>query len=321
MGKVSKALFAPLLAGLGLACTLSAPLAACTGAPAGLSIASWSIQLQDLALEPLRDSPADLLVIDYSRDGLASGRLSAAEVAGLRCRPDGRRRLVVGYLSIGEAESYRYYWQRSWNRAPPAWLGAENRNWPGNFRTRYWAPEWQAILFGSAESYLDTIIAAGFDGVFLDGVDSFAYWRDSQAAAPDEMADLVIRLAAYARRQHACFLVLPLNPGALLTEQRFRTAISGVVVEDLFYGEGRDGKPNRQDSIATALGHLAPAQAEHLPILALEYLRSGERRAALAADAARLGLLPTFGARLLQHPSDPVAATAPLPPFRARCAG
>ena len=53
-------------------------------------------------------------------------------------KPDGGARIVLAYLSIGEAEDYRSYWQRDWSVSPPAWLGAENPDWPGNYAVNYW---------------------------------------------------------------------------------------------------------------------------------------------------------------------------------------
>ena len=45
---------------------------------------------------------------------------------------------VLCYLSIGEAESYRPYWQKSWKTEKPAFLLKENPNWAGNYRVKYW---------------------------------------------------------------------------------------------------------------------------------------------------------------------------------------
>ncbi|TAN37800.1 MAG: hypothetical protein EPN23_04615 [Verrucomicrobia bacterium] len=44
------------------------------------------------------------------------------------------------YLSIGEAGDYRGYWEKEWSAQPPTWLGAENPDWKGNFKVRYWQP-------------------------------------------------------------------------------------------------------------------------------------------------------------------------------------
>lgn len=57
------------------------------------------------------------------------------------------------------------------------WLVEENPNWPGNYKVRYWMSEWQALFFGSAEAYLNKVLAAGFDGAYLDLIDAFEYFE------------------------------------------------------------------------------------------------------------------------------------------------
>jgi cysteinyl-tRNA synthetase, unknown class len=126
-------------------------------------------------LATLAATDYDLLLIDAFFD---EDPLTPAEVARLKTKANGGDRLVVAYLSIGEAEDYRYYWRASWTQAPPSWLAAENPDWPGNFKVRYWNPEWQAIVFGTPDSYLGRILAAGFDGVYLDVVEAFEYFED-----------------------------------------------------------------------------------------------------------------------------------------------
>lgn len=57
-------------------------------------------------------------------------------------------------MSIGEAENYRYYRRHEWDQKKPAWLDAENPNWSGNFKVKYWDSEWQKIIYGNDDSYL-----------------------------------------------------------------------------------------------------------------------------------------------------------------------
>ena len=45
---------------------------------------------------------------------------TAAEVERLKQKANGGKRLVICYMSIGEAEDYRYYWQSEWKRNKPA---------------------------------------------------------------------------------------------------------------------------------------------------------------------------------------------------------
>jgi len=117
----------------------------------------------------------DCLIIDAFIDDVP---LTVAQVAALKVKPDGGRRLVLAYMSIGEAEDYRYYWQSDWSTNPPDWLTEENPDWPGNYKVRYWMPEWQAVIFGSAAAYLDRLLAAGFDGAYLDIIDAFEYFEN-----------------------------------------------------------------------------------------------------------------------------------------------
>ncbi|MBU0595151.1 endo alpha-1,4 polygalactosaminidase [Candidatus Bipolaricaulota bacterium] len=118
-------------------------------------------------LGALRATDYDLLILDpFAEDG---ERLAVAEIATLNTKAGGGSRLVLAYLSIGEAEDYRTYWLPEWASDPPHWLEAESPEWPGNYLVRYWEAAWQEIVFAE----LDAILAAGFDGVYLDKIDAY----------------------------------------------------------------------------------------------------------------------------------------------------
>jgi cysteinyl-tRNA synthetase len=104
--------------------------------------------------------------------------LTASDIASLKTKNGGGTRLVIAYMSIGEAEDYRYYWQSSWDDTPPSWLDDENPDWAGNYKVKYWNSEWQSIIYGNDSSYLKKIIDAGFDGVYLDIIDAYEYFED-----------------------------------------------------------------------------------------------------------------------------------------------
>ena len=130
-------------------------------------------------LAALAATDYDLLIIDPYYGGAV---LTPADLGQLRHKAHGGRRLVLAYLSVGEAEPYRPYWQPKWKQEPPAWLAARNETW-GSYKVRYWEPEWQAILYGKPTSGLDQIIRAGFDGAFLDVIDAYLYFQDSHKDA------------------------------------------------------------------------------------------------------------------------------------------
>ena len=43
----------------------------------------------------------------------------------------------------------------------------------------YWNTDWQVMIYGSDSAYLDMIIAAGFDGVYLDIIDAYEFFEDA----------------------------------------------------------------------------------------------------------------------------------------------
>lgn len=117
----------------------------------------------------------DVIIMDlFFNDGTA---FTAEEIERLKHKGNGGKRLVICYMSIGEAEDYRYYWQPSWDRRAPAWVKRENPSWEGNYKVCYWCQAWQDIICGSGDSYLNRILNAGFDGVYLDIIDAFEYFE------------------------------------------------------------------------------------------------------------------------------------------------
>ena len=117
----------------------------------------------------------DVVIMDLFFDDDTS--FTANDIDRLRRKANGGKRLVICYMSIGEAEDYRYYWQPSWSQQAPDWLDRENPYWQGNYKVRYWNAEWQKIICGSGDSYLNRILDAHFDGVYLDIVDAFEYYE------------------------------------------------------------------------------------------------------------------------------------------------
>ena len=102
---------------------------------------------------------------------------TAQEITALKTKANGGKRLFISYMSIGEAEDYRYYWQPGFNSNPPAWLSDPNPDWPGNYKVKYWLNSWKAIIYGDNEAYLDKLLDAGFDGTYLDIIDGYEYFE------------------------------------------------------------------------------------------------------------------------------------------------
>lgn len=202
-------------------------------------VRDWAIQLQEADPSSIVKSGFQLVVIDYSRDGSEEGAYSREEIDLLKSSGI----IPIAYLSIGEAEDYRFYWREEWFHDPPAWLGRENPEWEGNYAVKYWEEEWKRIL----RAYVDRIVERGFCGLYLDKVDEFEYWSDPESGerevlpevdAARRMIDLIIEVAEYARSEAGqAFLVIPQNGERILKydDGELLRTISGWAAEDLFY--------------------------------------------------------------------------------------
>lgn len=200
-------------------------------------VKAWAYQLQKLDVDQLAASPFDLIVIDHAPDRVESVELifRRAEIERLKRKPDGRRRLVLAYLSIGEAERYRFYWDESWLEAGtrPAWLGAVNPSWPGNYTVEYWNPDWQKLIVGNSDSYVDRVIEEGFDGIYLDRADVYQQFATRPEAAA-EMSAFVARVADHARALKPDALVVLQNAEELLRDGGVRRRMDAVAKESLY---------------------------------------------------------------------------------------
>lgn len=220
------------------------------------SVNDFAYQLQNIDLDAIGNTNFDLVVIDYSVDGSEEGKFTADQIEQLKTRSGGNK-LVLAYMSIGEAENYRWYWDNSWDanddstpdNGAPAWLGPSNPDWPGNYKVRYWDADWQAIIFGSSTAYLDKIIDAGFDGVYLDIIDAYEYWGPDgesgleRTQAEQDMVDFVNALADYARttRGVSNFGVFPQNGEGLSSHSDYVDTVTGIGKEDTWYN-GNDAQ-------------------------------------------------------------------------------
>ena len=295
---------------------LPATQAATAAAIALTSVASWGYQLKGVDVRAIAASPYDLVVVDFANDGKkgkAASVFSRADVERMQRKPDGSRRLVLAYLSIGEAETYRYYWNPAWSKegAPrPAWLGEENDSWRDNFLVKFWYPEWKNVIYAGANSYLDLILAAGFDGVYLDRADVAFHWEqqgEKRVKPRAEIIEFVAQLSKTAKTKAATtygrqqpFYVIAQNAEELLDEPRYQAAIDGIAKEDLLFGIEADEIANAAPEVAYSSGQLAKAKAARKLVLVVEYARNPELVGAARKQIDDLGFVPFFAPRSLE---------------------
>lgn len=114
----------------------------------------------------------DLILVDLFFNDQA---FTAQEINALKTKNNGGKRLVIAYLNIGSAENFRYYWKRHWKLHQPEWIKKKYAGYPDEYWVEFWHPQWQRILFGHADAYLDRILQSGFDGAYLDNVEAYYF--------------------------------------------------------------------------------------------------------------------------------------------------
>lgn len=124
----------------------------------------------------IRSKNYDLLVIDLFFNNTSAW--TKTELDSLKMKPGGQRRLVISYLSVGQAQDNRFYWEKRFADNPPLWLSEADKTNKGYYNVVYWDPDWQNFLYGNDDSYVRKILKAGFDGVFLDRMQpAYEYWE------------------------------------------------------------------------------------------------------------------------------------------------
>ena len=118
----------------------------------------------------------DVILMDLFLNNTA---FTATEIDQLKTKANGGKRLVICYMSIGEAEYYRYYWKSTWKVGNPPFIAAEDPNWPGNYYVQYWNTDWKAVIYGNDTSYTKKLLNSHFDGAYLDIIDAFEYFENN----------------------------------------------------------------------------------------------------------------------------------------------
>ena len=276
---------------------------------------SWAFQLKNLGPDQqakIAASPFDLVVIDSSQFvGSKEIPLTKDELDRMKKKPDGSRRMVIAYFSVGEAETYRYYWKPEWNKAKPAWVGKENKEWKENFLVKYWEPVWEQIVF----PFADRVIAAGFDGFYIDRVDAYYYYGDTKDMR-DRMASFIVKLTNHMRAKKPDVAILAQNAEELLDRPAYVAAIDGIAKEDLLYGITHKEEPNKKSDVDWTSNLLKPFKAQGKSVFVIEYLTKPAYIADAKARLDQMGFVMYTGPRGLGELIDPAAGPrrGPLDP-------
>ena len=160
-----------------------------------------------------------------------------------------RPKLVIAYIDIGQAEDFRTYWQSGWGIGDPEWIvTGDPDGWEGNFPVAYWYDEYRDIWLGE-DGYLQAILDAGFDGVYLDWVEAYSdedvadFATEDGADARQEMIWWVGDIGDFGRSQYPDFIVISQNAAELAQSNEFIEAIDAIAQEQVWFDGAADNEP------------------------------------------------------------------------------
>jgi cysteinyl-tRNA synthetase len=293
-----------------------------------VTVNTFGYNLQGLNGNPLDTTSLisathDLLVIDATHDGHDATRFTNDELTRIKDGMGGRS-VVVSYMSIGEADDYRDFWDKDWTtngqangrltNAAPDWLGPTNPDWPESRKVRYWDDGWQNVIFNDkGTGALDGIVKSGFDAAYLDIVDAYYFWgaevktKDrapgdpkNEHEAAQRMVDFVVDMTAHARETNPDFFVIPQNGAWILDDlgsdkarkAAYLDAIGGIGVEDLYYRGNKDENNGLHPDKATIKVLQRDFLDKGIPVYVIDYLNDDTKIAAFNKMALKDGFIP-----------------------------
>jgi cysteinyl-tRNA synthetase len=216
------------------------------------NISHWlyliDVNLESETVDRITASSYDMVVIDFITSEAWNRDYPLGEVIEAWHNAE-HPKLVLAYIDIGEAEAYRDYWHPEWGVGNPSWIAGEDPDgWEDNFPVAYWHDGWQAIWLGE-RGYLQGILDAGFDGVYLDWVEAYSDENVLEIAWDDgvdpvqEMIWWVGDIADFGRAQRADFIVIAQNAAELVVHDEYVSIIDAIAQEQVWFDGGADNDP------------------------------------------------------------------------------
>ncbi len=232
--------------------------------------------------------------------------------------PDGRRRLVLAYIDIGQAEDWRTYWAEDWvaptskkHGFPDFLITVDPDGWSGCYPVAYWDTRWKELWVGP-DGIITTLAKMGFDGVYLDWVEAYdddQVRRRAEQAKVDpelEMIQFIEEIGTLGKKIISDFLVVPQNAPFLIDEEpeRYVRAIDALAVEDTWFHGAGDADwddpeagdlRNRYDDDWTTENRLLQYKKylqRGLPVFSVDYCIKKNNVEQVYREARKAGLRP-----------------------------
>lgn len=165
----------------GLGCALSPVRGNSAVLRLPISVSSWAV-CYNTEVTQSELAPYDLLVLD-----------PGVKLPLRPLRQQGKQ--LFGYISVGEIESSRFEYK---SVRGSSMLIRENPNWAGSYLVDVRDPDWVGLLVGTLVPY---VLRRGFQGVFLDTIDSAIFLEENEPKQFAGMKSASIRMIREIRRQ------------------------------------------------------------------------------------------------------------------------
>lgn len=289
-------------------------------------------------IESIANSKYDMVVLEPTKtckDGLDFDTAGMVRRIKNSKASDGKSgKLILAYINIGEAENWRWYWDKISSAKNPEHniiISPDPDGWKGNYLAAFWEDKWKdIIIYGSDtakglpyKSAIDEAISDGFDGIYLDWIEAYEETRVTQAAKKagvdpkKEMIKFLSQIRAYTKQRIDDFIIIQQNASSIVDERDeaydYIDAIAqeGVWYDGTAYDEWDDPSacdiPNDTDLTLEYIINLSRYIKKGKPVFNVEY---AEKNAEEVYELSRKnGYIPYCSRRALSKLSN-------TPPYR-----
>ena len=239
-------------------------------------VSAWSFAPDGESALQLVESGVDLVVLNFDPQAEAI----ADAVAQLQ--QAGKPRLVLAYLNVGQADPAQSYWQPDWEAGNPWWLIESKQQYANNnVPVAYWNDDYRHIWLAD-DGYLQAALEAGFDGIYVDGIEAYAdeavidFSKNDGSDPQQEMIWLLGDMIDFVKSRQPDFMVITHNAAGLMTQPEAAYVLEGLdgLAQELNWLE-----PPILDGLAAAGGRcgnvLIQIAREHVGALAVRGEETG----------------------------------------------
>lgn len=242
----------------------------------------FAYQLQGLdspgAIDKIVASRYDLVVVEPTRTDWESETYDfdtkgmVERIKKSAAHDKAYRKLVIAYINVGEAESWRWYWtwSKEWkpgSAKPADWpsyiVYADPDGWVDNYPVLFWDTLWKnTVIYGikSADkpyadynSIIDEALKDGFDGIYLDWVEAYQDEKvvelaKSQGIDPAfEMKEFFREMRQYAALRNPKFIIIQQNASNLIIDAPATLDFIDAIAQEAVWYDGFGGFDNWDD--------------------------------------------------------------------------